>query len=409
MGMRKWLRSLFVRSEISSPVQKYPNEPGKTVRAMLTYEPFDLLISPVAAGYQVRVIRSPHGEATGSFQLPASIIAQRNNLQMVGGAIRAFKLINASSPNAQPLDPKQFGADLFTTLFADQVGTCLRQSLALMAKAGKGLRIRLRLDEAPELAALPWEYLYDPIAQRYLVLSDQTPIVRYLALPQAEANLTVTGPLRILVLTADATDYARLNITAEEERLRTALQPLETEGQVAITWLSNGTLRDLRRTLRRNDYHILHFIGHGWFEQEGEYTENGLLLVDETGKGVKMPAETLGMNLHNHRALRLAFLNACEGARLADNVSEPFGGVAQHLVQQGLPAVLAMQFPISDQAAIELTRSFYSALANRMPVDAALTVARSAVYAQESVMEWGTPVLFMRSASGQLWSTSESI
>ena len=379
-----------------------PNQEEST--KVTTYEPFDLLIAPAVDGYQTRVIASLHGEAAAKFHLPESIATQRDHLRMVGGAIRAFKLVGASAPTAQPLDPQQFGAQLFTALFAGAVGTCWRQSLALAEREGKGLLLRLRLDEVPELAALPWEYLYDPVRQHYLVLTGQTPVVRYLSLPAAEAPMTVEGPLHILVLTADAADYARLNIAAEEARLRTALQPLEAQGRVAVTWLANGTLADLRRALRRGDHHILHFIGHGWFEQEGSYTDNGLLLVDEEGSGLKVGAETLGMHLHNHRALRLAFLNACEGARLAGDEGEPFGGVAQQLVQQGLPAVIAMQFPISDRAAIELTRAFYTSLAVGNPVDAALTTARGDVYAQESVMEWGTPVLFMRSANGRLWS-----
>ncbi|MCB0190265.1 MAG: CHAT domain-containing protein, partial [Caldilineaceae bacterium] len=359
--------------------------------------------------YRVQVIASPDGEASGTFRLPPAIVAQKETLHLVGGAIRAFKLVGASSSSTRLLEPKQFGEALFSALFSGAIGECLRQSLALVAHQGKGLRLRFRLDEAPELAALPWEYLYDPVQQQYLVLTHQTPIVRYLALPQAENPLSVEGPLRILVLTADAVDYARLNIAAEERRLRTALQELETQGRVEITWLANGTLTDLRRALRREEYHILHFIGHGWFAEESGYVDNGLLVVDEMGRGVKASAEILGMNLHNHHALRLVFLNACEGARLAAEESEPFGGVAQHLVQQGIPAAIAMQFPVSDRAAIELTRAFFTALAAGAPIDSALTSARLAIYAQESVMEWGTPVLFLRSASGQLWSTGTQL
>ncbi len=371
---------------------------------MANYESFDLMVSPASDGYQVRVITSPYGEATGTLLLPPLITAPKNSLQLVGGAIRAFKLAGSSQTTTVRLDPKQFGEQLFTALFQGNVGQCLRQSLAIVEQANQGLRLRLRLDEAPELAALPWEYLYDPVNRRYLVLSDQTPIVRYLALPQADLPLAVEGPLRILVLTADANDYAKLDIAAEVARLRSALQPLEADGQVAITWLMNGTLSALRQALRRNVYHIFHFIGHGWFT---DHEENGLLLADEEGNGLKVSAETLGIHLHNHRSLRLAFLNACEGARLAGDVGEPFAGVAQHLVQQGLPAVIAMQFPVSDRAAIELTREFYSAIADRYPVDQALTQARIAIFSQESIMEWGTPVLFMRAADGRLWHAAE--
>jgi len=54
---------------------------------------------------------------------------------------------------------KQFGARLFDSVFADEVRACLRSRLDEGSNQGKGLRIRLRLMDAPELADLPWEYL----------------------------------------------------------------------------------------------------------------------------------------------------------------------------------------------------------------------------------------------------------
>ncbi|MEZ4861297.1 MAG: CHAT domain-containing protein [Caldilineaceae bacterium] len=375
----------------------------------LKYLTFDLLISAAAgdgaAAYQAKVIDSPHGQAAQFFTLPATITASTEKLSLVGGAIRTFQFGPATgSGPVQPLDPKIFGSELYRTIFRGEVGNLLRLSMAVAAQQDAGLRIRLRLDDAPVLAVLPWEYLFDATANRYLVLSDASPVVRYLALPQPEAPLGIEGSLRILVLTADAQDVLpRLNITQEQARLQQALAGLRQEQGVEITWLANGTLSELRQTLRRGSYHIFHFIGHGWFDEATR--TNGLLFVDEQGKGEPVSSEILGLHLHNHRTLRLAFLNACEGARLVEG--EPFNGVAQQLVQQGLPAVIAMQFPVTDQAAIELSREFYTALADDYPVDAALAEARIAIFSQGSIMEWGTPVLFMRTADGRLWTHEE--
>ena len=49
------------------------------------------------------------------------------------------------------------------------------------------------------------------------------------------------------------------------------------------------------------------------------------------------------------------------------------------LARWGLPAVLAMQYEITDQAAVEFTRAFYEALSEQQPVDAALASARKAI------------------------------
>jgi hypothetical protein len=73
------------------------------------------------------------------------------------------------------------------------------------------------------------------------------------------------------------------------------------------------------------------------------------------------------------------------------------------LIQQGIPAVLAMQFEITDQAAIVLSQVFYEALADGYPAEAALTEARKAIFASSNDVEWGTPVLYLRAPDGHLF------
>jgi hypothetical protein len=78
--------------------------------------------------------------------------------------------------------------------------------------------------------------------------------------------------------------------------------------------------------------------------------------------------------------------------------------MAAVLVRRGLPAVLAMQYEISDEAAIEFTTSFYRALVANLPIDAAVSEARKAIsLAVAGSLEWGTPALFMRAPDGIIW------
>ncbi len=65
-----------------------------------------------------------------------------------------------------------------------------------------------------------------------------------------------------------------------------------------------------------------------------------------------------------------------------------------------------MQAEITDRAAIDLTRTFYTALATGRPVDAALTQARVALAANGSD-EWAIPVLFSRSPDNRLFDVVE--
>ncbi len=102
--------------------------------------------------------------------------------------------------------------------------------------------------------------------------------------------------------------------------------------------------------------------------------------------------------------LRLAILNACEGGR--SSLQDPFSGVATSLIEREIPAVIGMQFEITDRAAIVFASEFYSALADGLPVDSSVAEARKAIYADRNDIEWGTPVLFMRVADGRLFDVA---
>ncbi|MGH7455731.1 MAG: CHAT domain-containing protein, partial [bacterium] len=99
-------------------------------------------------------------------------------------------------------------------------------------------------------------------------------------------------------------------------------------------------------------------------------------------------------------------MNSCEGSRGSEH--NLFSSTASILVRRGLPAVLAMQYEITDRAAIEFSRAFYEAIAEAMPVDAAVSEARKAVsFAVTNTVEWGTPVLHMRAPDGQIFNLQD--
>ena len=167
-----------------------------------------------------------------------------------------------------------------------------------------------------------------------------------------------------------------------------------------MTWLPGQTWRHIMTAMRRGPWHIFHFIGHGGFDR---CTDEGLIaLADDQGRQQLLPASDLARLLADHYPLRLVLLNACEGARGSE--LDIYSSTAAILVRRGLAAVLAMQYAITDRAAVEFSRVFYEALADGLPVDTAATEARIAVnLAVANSLEWGTPVLFMRSPDGVLF------
>ena len=182
-----------------------------------------------------------------------------------------------------------------------------------------------------------------------------------------------------------------------------SLSDLAQQGLVQVDRLETGTLSALQRPLRLNEYHVLHFVGHGGWDEEAQ--DGALALERGDGTSRLVTGRDLGLMIRGHRSLRLVVLNACEGARSAKD--DPFGGVAQALVGQGIPAVIAMQFEISDPAALVFSQAFYQAIADGLPVNVATVEARTLeMFAEGNEVEWATPVLYLRSPDGRVFTRS---
>lgn len=375
---------------------------------MTDYLDFELELDPAGSNgsYPLSVVQSPAGNARGTLTLPdpPQRLAQR-------------------AQQGDSADAKALGRLLFDALFTQSgVFGSYANSVGAADAQGKSLRIKLRVVD-PALACVPWELLYDPQAGDFVALSHATPIVRYTEVGQPLRPLTVTLPLRILGMAVDPT--GQLNLEAEKRAVETSLKALVDKGVVELAWLDGGAWRDIQRALRpgKGPWHIFHFIGHGEFErsmaasgQEGERSlklvnsppsvltggEGHLLLNGDGGGAQTLAASELGRLLAGHASLRLVVLNACHGATSAP--VDLFSGVATTLIRRGVPAVIAMQAAILDAAGVELGRTFYEALADGLPVEAALTEARIAVsMAQRDRLDWAAPVLFLRAPDGVLF------
>jgi hypothetical protein len=248
---------------------------------------------------------------------------------------------------------------------------------------------------------VPWEYMCDD--GRFLSVSERTPIVRYLDLKKAHKPLPVEGPLKIVGMVSSPTDVVELDVATEKQRLEAALEGPIRRGEVEVVWLENATLSALHDALEADDFHVFHYIGHGAYDEQAG--DGVLILEDDRGRGRPVTGSYLGQLMADEQTLQLAVLNACEGARTGSQ--DPFAGVAASLVKSEIPSVIAMQFEITDDAAILFAGGFYSALARGAPVDAALAAARKAIWANYNDIEWGTPVLFMRVPDGKIFEVAE--
>ena len=338
------------------------------------------------------------GDGAGGFMIPFSDTELENFVLKVGRTRRGVRKIE--SPEMQLA--RKFGGQLFAAVMQGKTGELYRAASSEARATGQGLRITLSLTDVPELGAIPWEYLYDD--PNFLSINAWTPVVRYLDLPKPRRALDLELPLRILGVISNPLDAEPLDVELEKAKLEDALKPLREANAVAIDWLEEPTLLALTKKVRPDTYHILHFIGHGGFDDSNG--EGALLFEDAAGRGRAVSGDQLAACLYEKRSLRLVLLNSCEGARNA--VKDPFSGVAASLVQREIPAVIGMQFEITDRAAVLFASEFYAMLAEGQPIDWAISEARLAIWADSNDVEWGTPVLFMRVADGRLFNVTHA-
>ena len=341
--------------------------------------------------YSVIVITAPAGQASGTLALDPNAADWKSALDAIADRDTTDELL------------RQFGRRLFDALLADPIGSLYHTSLGLAQGAGKRLRLRLRI-EPPEISALPWEYLYDPEAELPLAISPNHCLSRYVPINEPVRMLEVAPPLRVLVVISDPSnlgDYGMPTLDAGQEiqRIQKALQQRETAGQVKTDVLPHAIAADLREKLRTFRPHVIHFIGHGGFQDD-----QGMLVMEDDERKTRLVSDKqfreffLGAD-----DTKLVILNACQGA--TQSSARALSGLAPQIVRRGLSAVVAMQYPIPDRVALSFAREFYRALAEYYPVDAAVTEGRRAIYQDfgSDQPDWGTPVIFMRSPDGVLF------
>lgn len=331
-------------------------------------------------------------------------------------------------------DPEAYGLALFDALFVDHIYTAYTtaRERARTRTAGR-LRLRLWIDhKAADLHALIWERLnYRSEGAAFRITTDaKLPFSRYFGLQSDEAA-AIVGPVRMLCVIANpdnlaAYDLTPLTIEDEIANLRAALDGLQKSG-VSVTimpgWggLSADQMQSLtaagyaiisgpvtlgyiqQQLMDKPGYHIVHLLGHGTFSQSTGRA--ALMLEDKNGQVQGVTDRELQQRLAGleHKP-HLIFLAACESAKRehpdhSADVVNAFTGLAQHLVQIDIPAVVAMQDKIAVPAAQELTRYFYHYLLQHGVVDKALNQARGFLV---DTPDWATPALFMRLREGRL-------
>ena len=270
--------------------------------------------------------------------------------------------------------------------------------------SSKGLNLRYRLKiESGEVARYPWELLVRDEAT--IGTNIDTPIIRLVPY-ETPRKVPRSKPLKILIIGSSpvVNGIPAVNIGEEIEIINNALKnlvlpPPQGRGLISITPEPIGTIPRIREHLKHDQFHIIHFIGHGTFS-EGK---GCIALKKEEGGLVEADSEIITGLFQNQKSLALIVLNACKGAK--ESTSRAYSSLGASLVKAGYPSVIAMRYSIRDDTAKKISKEFYEKLMT-MPVDTNLQDVRNAIFVEggPDPRDYASPVLFTSSSDGAIFS-----
>ena len=294
-----------------------------------------------------------------------------------------------------PADVHQrVGRRLHAALTADPAAaTALGTARDHATASGQRLALALRFPPgAVELAALPWELLWDEGSVPLLLSRDgRADCTRHLdlaqALPPARPRL---GRLPHILAITPLAGIDRDTRAEERAARQAAWQPLIEQGLVTVREVSPATRAAITDAIHQEQPDIIHYYGHGRYE-----TGTGALMLDEVGGGKSWTDAARLATLFS--GARLVALFACQGAMIGDDSAGLLSGIAPALSAAGVPLVVGMQLTTRAAAATRASAVLYGALASSLSIQEAVARARKALFAEENdQVSWYLPALYIR-------------
>jgi len=306
---------------------------------------------------------------------------------------------------------QHMGVTLWQWLFDGPIQNSLAQSQGIAIGQGRPLRLRLEIRD-PNLVPLPWEIMQSQPGTQAIALNHQQILFsRTTTALNPLPDLRQEHALKVLLVLGQDTQAdictglpnsqgsPTLKLQDEavtlEQILRTSVEmngasPITAQVPCEVTTLQQPTVEELINHLETLNYNILFYSGHGIPSADG-----GLLFLraDATLNGVELAQVLVSCQV------KLAVFNACWGAQPEHENGQPIArsSLAEVLICHGVPAVLGMRDTIADPEAIRFIQVFARSLAERLPIDQAVAIARQHLLTLYKFNQatWTLPVLYM--------------
>jgi ActR/RegA family two-component response regulator len=293
------------------------------------------------------------------------------------------------------VDP--IGESLWSEIFEKQA----QVAKALSAAREKSQRVSLVFETSRENLGLPFEFIRSKDPNDYIVL--QYPLSRFVSGISPRRSvispewMALQSELRILIIASNTRPF----IDGVEREVQEIYNYLSTQDQipVKVTLLStNDASYDVvKNELASKKYDVVHYAGHGYYD--ANLTDNSSLVfwsqTNKQGEQKWLRATELVRLLRESEA-RLFYLSCCLGSTsgdASDLLNNDFLGIADAVIQAGIPSALGYRSPVSDSSAIAFAKAFYESLLSRGRLDVALWEARCNLADNRSDSTWLSPIL----------------
>lgn len=307
---------------------------------------------------------------------------------------------------------KRLGKDIFKNIFSDhpKIIDAYSQEKGSIKKEEQ-LHLRFKSDR--NFLRFPIEFLHSNVYDfgDYLILNH--PIFRTISGVKCKETLSPKWliqqceqgeSLNILLISSNTMPSipgVDKEIEALDISLKTFFEENRIKTKIKTILTTEATYDRIREELRECQYHIIHYAGHGRYDEKSPeesclfFWENN----NKSGKVTAMPISELQMLLKGAKT-RFFYLSCCYGTTNGPQqklLDDDFLGIADGIIHARVPAVLGFRVPVSDKGARVLAIEFYKSLAKHGNIDTALLHARREVAALDrNDPTWLSPILIIQ-------------
>lgn len=247
---------------------------------------------------------------------------------------------------------------------------------------------------ASELRAYPFEAIYASAFRDCLESPDKGIILTRRI--RSEFSYTVppwpTVPSVLFVHAQEDHDLSRELIEAHRKSLCKALEPWgnpeDLENKKLLIVREIGSVEDLVQARTLGNFSYIHILAHGARVSEADMEEHETewgLRLGRTDSEASSPRAVAGaLKLVNDHPL-VVTLAACDSASADPELGN--SSLVETLHRNGIPVVIASQFPLTKPGSVTLTREFYLRLLSGEDVRLALHAARVALRTEARTVE----------------------